>query len=172
MAREFAVTTGTVGFPLILIVLGVSTYFIYRGLIYNPVILYLQTKYVTNRHRLNYRQYLMKEYEINFIQAGQLFSQISELYFSEKYSPKIRTMASGIHLTYLVSLTTIPYIIFSIYRHDLAKIFVFISICLIAFVSAFLLDASYEEWECNMMISNSTQIQRNVIANKLGFMRR
>ena len=166
--RDFAKAAGPVGLPMVLLIGGSVIYFIYRPLLYDPLIKRLQTGH--KRERPNYRQLLMDEYGISFKNSDRLFIQIRDTYLYERYTD-LKTRAAGIHMTYLASLLAMPCILLSALAGDWTKLCVFTAICGLAFVAGFLNDGAYEEKETDMLLSLG-QEKRDEIANRLGFSRR
>ena len=94
----FAQSAGVIGFPLILIVVGSLIYFIYRPVIYDPIIERIQYRW--NPFGVNYRKLLKSRYDIDFNQATRLFSLIRDQHLIEKYT-NLSMEAAGIHMLYM-----------------------------------------------------------------------
>ena len=164
LARDFAAAAGPIGFPMVAAVVGSVFYFIYRPLIYNHLLERLQTAY--QRSHLNYRQFLMKEYGIDFPTASHLWIQIRDTHLKDSYA-SLRIQSAGIHMTYLASFLALPFALLSVAAGSSGKAGAFSLICAVAFVAGFLNDADYEETECNMLLVLDRE-KRDDIATKLG----
>ncbi len=147
---EFAQSSGTIGFPLILFVIGSLIYFFYRSTIYDPIIERLQ--YIWNPFGTNYRQEFINRYDISFDQASRLFLIIRNEYLKEKYN-KLELQASGIHMLYQASIIclTVGASIFFIDTFYNKSIILLVLGCLL-FFAAYFLDSQYESIERDMII--------------------
>jgi hypothetical protein len=167
-AQEFALTAGTLGFPLVLAVVGSAIYFLYRPLVYDPLIERVQSRFL--RGRPNYRQFLVAEYCISFSEAGLLWTQIRDLHLVGRYKT-LRVQAAGIHMTYLAGLLALPFVITAAARGETCKAGLFLTIALVSGIAGFLNDASFEEIECSMLKSVARE-NRDTVATNLGYTRR
>src|SRR5258705_7236482 len=97
-AKEFVSATGTIGFPLILMVIGSIIYFLYRAILYDRFIERLHMLYTRNRQTA--RQFLMSEYGINFSEACLLWKVMRDTHLSRSSGSRMNHSA-GLHLMYL-----------------------------------------------------------------------
>ena len=141
---------GTVGLVSFLVA-GTVVYFVYRQLLYNPLILWLHD---TLGRRHSYRRYLGDRYSIcrgRFwlpsctLRARRLYLHI-KLPTDRSHADPTRLRASGIHLLYQAGLWTIPFIAFSISKSMCLVLFFGVSGVLLLW-AAFLADKDYEEEE-------------------------
>jgi hypothetical protein len=100
-SANFAQSVGVIEFPLILIVLGSLIYFVYRTIIYDPIIERILCKW--NPLGSSYRKLLKDRYGISTDQATRLFILIRDNLLLEKYK-NISMEAAGIHMLYIAGI--------------------------------------------------------------------
>lgn len=135
------------------IFLGSILYLLYRP-IYNFVVLPFHD--FCRRKSDNYRTYLKKHYsnyKIGTYEAMQLWIQIRDKYFPDRYSQAMKETASGIHLVYLAGITALPFAFWMLAIGNFTLLWLFLSIALICFLGAFFLDRSYEDIELRFLYS-------------------
>ena len=141
---------GVIGFPIIMAVIGILIYFLYRPLIYDPLIERLQYKF--NPFGKNYRQELTQRYKINFEQATRLFILIRDNYLKDKYH-NLKMQSAGIHMMYQASIIfSVVGLIVYLNEKD-SKSIVLMIVSLIIFIGAYLQDSKYEILERDMLLS-------------------
>jgi len=135
---------GVLGFPLILIAVGTLLYLVYRPFIYDAVIIHLQDW--ARLRSNNYRTFLKTRYRITATEAIVLWRLIREERFKEKYGT-LQTMASGVHLLYLVGVLALPFGIWNLTSDRTALGCSLIGLSIIFLTGAFLQDKHYESLE-------------------------
>lgn len=149
---------GTIGLTASLLVASLLFYFVYRAFVYEIVIIWFQDR--VSRKTDNYRTYLKRRYGISTKQAVQLFTQIRERHFGNKYV-RMQIWGSAIHFLYLAGILALPFLVMAIIDGRQILILVFVAMAAIFIMSAFVLDRRYEEVELGFVKThNSDEFDR------------
>ena len=163
---KFAISSGAMGFPLILGVTGSLIYFIYRPIIYDPIIERLQLKW--NPFGRNYRQEFINRYAISFDQTTRLFILVRNTYLQDKYV-QLSLQGAGIHLLYQASilLLTIGVTVGIVNGFETKPIALIVS-GIFTFCAGYLYDSKYEMLERDMIMELGWK-KIDLIAKNLGY---
>jgi hypothetical protein len=168
LLQESFGTTGVISFA----VTGSVLYFVYRYLIYNPIIQWCHDIL----RRETYRRFLGQNYKICrgkywspscTIRATKLYTQIS-LSDERLRVETARIRASGIHLLYQAGLFAIPFMVFSADK-SLARCSFFAASAVILFITAAIADMSFEDEE--LMVLKSAPDAMDKGAKILGYVK-
>jgi hypothetical protein len=164
------VGVGTVAF----LVAGTIIYFVYRYLIYDPIILWLHDVFRKN----SWRRFFGDRYILTngnwwtptcTLRALRLYYEMS-IGENKFQSEPLRVRASAIHLLYQAGLLAIPFFLFSACNgSNLQRIF-FGGVSFIFLITAILADKNYEEQE--YVFLKSKIVELDPAANRLGLEKR
>ena len=160
---KFAVGSGPVGFPLMLVVTGSAIYFVYRPLVYDFMITGAQSWINPSCHR----RVLMEWYDLKETKAAtELFVEVRNKFLADQYKLTAE-QAAGIHMMYIAGILGMPLGILELFQAS-AWSWPVILICgVVSFIAAAMSDRQYETWEGNMLKALPRK-DVDEIAKKLG----
>ncbi len=173
MARKLQYDVGSAG-TVAFLVAGSAFYFVYRYLVYNPIILWLHDVW----RKQTYRRYLAERYEICnckfWFPACSLRAQTVYRHIQfpkdRRGNDLMQTTAAGVHLLYQACLLALPFLVLSISKsNDHHPLFFAIAVLLFG-LTAILADKSYEEDEL-IQLKGAT-LEADTVAELCGFAKR
>jgi hypothetical protein len=158
---------GPVGIVACAISIGALIYVIYRALVYNIMIVWLQDKFRSKKNP-NYRTFLKEKYNLNTTEeARQLYVYLRDKHFRDR-APTVRTTFAGIHYAYMVGLIGIVFTAAAPFfcRGQLIKLYLPFS--LVTLFAAFIFDRRGETDEYLALLSLEGTIMDNDKERLLG----
>jgi len=161
-AARFASASG-VFFPLVIVVVGSGIYFVYRPLLYDPVIERLQCAL----NRSSYRRRLMEWYSVDFSSASRLWIQIRDSHLRERYG-RLGWQAAGLHMAYQAGLLGLMVSVVGFCKDLKLHSMALAAVGALLLVAAVLSDRRHETVEGDMLVSLQRQ-DVDEIAKSLGY---
>jgi hypothetical protein len=139
---------GIIGVPLAILIIGVLIYIIYRPLIYDVFITWLQDVV----YKENCRNYLKSEakksnYSLGTYLAQRTYRILRDRHLISLYKESMNTWAATIHAAYQAAFLAIPFFIYEFVVNENLIGWFFVSAFVEFFFSGFLLDKEYERNE-------------------------
>jgi len=145
------------GFLLLILVVSVAFYALYRSFIYDSVILRIQD--LLRRGPKNYRLFLRQEYKLDHPQAVQMFLTLREKCLRDQYSGGIQVRAASVHMLYLAGILGVPFALWSFWIHNSGSVIIIGLISVVCLLGAFIEDRRYEEMELGFVKSIPAEVR-------------
>ena len=162
IAKKLESATGTIGFPLVLIVAGSFIYYLYRPLVFDHFI-----RWFLNRISdgcTEYQQFLCKKLNVDQAEVDRLWRIIQERY-PPKTEWQVRT--AGIHMIYIGGILAIVFSIWCFSEGEPTKAFWFSIWGILCLSAAILNNVSYEREEFARLRSLPTADVESIVKNFL-----
>lgn len=149
-AKAIVDAVGIVGLLGAALPAGVLLYVLYRALLYNVPLVWLQDV-LRRRTTISYRTFLMQRYQIDRWDAVRLYVAIRDAEFKDYY-PSVAVPAAHVHYAYLASFLAIPFAVHAAVSGRRSMVAFFGVATVVLFCAAFLYDRRFEDEELMLLL--------------------